>query len=159
MMRDVRDAGDGEAVNEALAFLAGHPHVFLLTRRPDGLPTGYAMTARVDEWCVLFSTYGTSAKVVNLLREGMARVLVAEEDGGTTVVEVGGPVRLVEASRWLDADADADADAGPTVAQPSPGMGPVPAEIGEKVRSRHESGKRVVVEVLVTHARRAWSLP
>ena len=57
------------------------------------------------------------------------------------------------------ADADADADAGPTVAQPSPGMGPVPAEIGEKVRSRHESGKRVVVEVLVTHARRAWSLP
>ena len=154
MMGDVRD-GEGEAVRDALAFLSGHPHVFLLTRRPDGMPTGYAMTAVVDDGCVHFSTYGASAKVANLLREGRARVLASEEDGGTTVVEVGGPVRLVEGSR----PPGAPTGSGAAAVGPAAGMGPVPAEIGEKVRSRHESGKRVVVEVRVTHARRARSLP
>ena len=154
MTGDARD-GEGEAVREALAFLSDHPHVFLLTRRPDGMPTGYAMTAVVDGGSVYFSTYGASAKVANLLREGRALVLASEEDGGTAVVEVGGPVRLVE--RGLPPGRRTRPGAVPTT--PPAGMGPVPAEIGERVRSRHESGKRVVVEVRVTHARRARSLP
>lgn len=136
----------------ALAYLATHPHVYLLTRTADGFPTGYAMTARVDGDCVLFSTYGASAKVVNLVREGVARVLAADEDGGHDVLEVTGPVRLVAATRWLDLDDAADAPDGPRVGLPS-----VPAEIGEKVRTRHSTGKRVVVELRVQHARWATS--
>jgi len=152
-MTDMSERTDATAVANALAFLAGHPHVFLLTRRADGLPTAYAMTARVDGDSVLFSTYGASAKVANLLRTGTARVLAADEDGGTTVVEAGGPVRLVEASRWLDPDAAASGGGTPG------STGAVPAEVVEKVRNRHESGKRVVVELRVTHVRSGQRLP
>jgi len=146
----MEDRGDDATTREALVFLARYPHVFLLTRRADGFPTAYAMTARVIDGCVLFSTYGASAKVLHLLREGRARVLSSDDEAGGTVVEVGGPVRLVEAGRWLD-----------PVSESTPGgtrgMGPVPAEIGEQVRRRHESGKRVVVELRVTYARLARS--
>jgi len=147
-MHDPPNGTPTEDLPNALVFLATHPHVFLLTRRADGFPTAYAMTARVDGTSVLFSTYGASAKVTNLLREGSARVLAFDEDGGTSVFEVGGPVRLVEASRWLDTT-DAPVDRGTPV-----GMGPVPNEVVDQVRRRHESGKRVVVEVQLTHARR-----
>jgi len=151
-MNDPPDGPATEELWEALAFLATHPHVFLLTRRADGFPTGYAMTARVDGTNVLFSTYGASAKVTNLLREGTARVLAFDEGGGSSVVEVGGPVRLVEASRWLDT-LGAPVDAGTPV-----GIGPVPNEVVDQVRRRHESGKRVVVEMQPTHARRGRRL-
>jgi hypothetical protein len=139
---------DATDLDDALAFLGAHPHVFLLTRRADGFPTAYAMTARVDGPSVLFSTYGASAKVANLLRGGTARVLAFDEDGGNAVIEVGGPGRLVESARWL---APIGAETPTTVA-------PVPTEVVQLVRSRHESGKRVVVEVQVTHARRGSRL-
>jgi pyridoxamine 5'-phosphate oxidase-like protein len=143
---------DTAGLDDALAFLGAHPHVFLLTRRADGFPTAYAMTARVDGSSVLFSTYGASAKVVNLLHGGTARVLAFDEDGGNAMIEVGGPVRLVESTRWLD-PVQTPISAGTPAA-----VAPVPTEVVELVRSRHESGKRVVVEVQVTHARRGSRL-
>jgi Pyridoxamine 5'-phosphate oxidase len=137
-------------LEEALAFIARHPHVFLMTRRADGLPTAYAMTARVDGGSVLFSTYGTSAKVANLLREGVARVLALEERGGDTVVEVGGPVRIAEPARWF-----AVPTGRVTVA---PGTGDVPLAVVDQVRRAHETGKRLVLEVRVREVRRSKSI-
>src|SRR5262249_42244076 len=60
------------SLDEALAFIAEHPHLYLLTRRADGYPTGYAMMSRVTRGTVSFSTYRASAKVQNLMREGVA---------------------------------------------------------------------------------------
>lgn len=137
-------------VDEALAFVATHPHVFLLTRRADGLPTAYAMTARVDVRSILFTTYGASAKVTNLLREGVATVLASEEDGGTRVVEVTGPVAVAAAGRWL-------AEA-PSPRVPVTGMGTVPDEIAATVRERNASSKRIVLEVVAEAARETSAL-
>jgi len=132
-------------IEEALAFVAAHPHVFLLTRRADGFPTAYAMTAIVEGRSVLFSTYGVSAKVRNLLREGVASVLASDEDGGTEVVEVTGPVRLAEPGRGMPHGAGTPAR--------GPGLASVPAEVVDAVRNRHDRGRRVVVELLAEQAR------
>jgi hypothetical protein len=145
-----------DEVADALAFIAEHPHVYLLSRRADGFPTGYAMTAQVQEGCVVFSTYAKSAKVINLRREPQARVLATDEAGLATV-EVGGPIREVDASRWLDGPAGAaGADGGPVTARS--GMGSVPPEVQDHVRRAHQSDKRVVLELTVEHVRRGRSL-
>jgi hypothetical protein len=138
-------------VDEALAFVATHPHVFLLTRRADGFPTAYAMSARVDRRSILFTTYRASAKVGHLLREGTATVVAADEDGGTRVVELSGPVRVADSERWL---------APPeSPAVPHRGMAGVPDDVAATVRDRHESGKRIVLEVVPESARASRALP
>lgn len=131
---------------EALTFIAEHPHVYLLARRGDGYPTGYAMTAKVKEGAVEFSTYRSSAKVKNLVRDGVAGILAASEAvGDDRVVLVHGPVSVVDENRLEQSE----------VARPGPDVTgrPVPREITDKVAARHQSGKRCVLRVTIATAR------
>ena len=136
-------------VADALAFLAEQGHVYLLGRRPDGYPTGYAMMGRVRDGGVEFSTYRASAKVRNLARDGVASILavseVAEDD---RVLHAEGPVAVLDGTAWLDA-ARGEMSAGP---------GAVPSEITDTVAARHASGKRCVLRVTIEQARfsRRW---
>jgi hypothetical protein len=135
-------------VSEALAFIAAHPHVFLLAIRPDGYPTGYAMTARVHSGFVDFSTYGASAKVKNLARDGVAGLLAVSDEHAldALVLHAAGPVTALDGAKWIDApEAPPSDDAG----QFPP---PVPARITEEVRQRHESGKRIVLRMSIETA-------
>ena len=132
-------------LDEAIAFVAANPHVFLLARRSDGYPTGYAMmaTARPADRVIEFSTYRASAKVKNLVREGAGSVLaVADGPDGRRMLLAEGTVSLAEGPRHLG---DPRAGAGAT--------GEVPAEILSTVARSHESGKRVVLELHLTRAR------
>jgi hypothetical protein len=133
-------------IDEALTFIAQHPHVYLLARRRDGYPTGYAMTAKVHDGAVEFSTYRASAKVTNLLRDGVAGILAAAEaPGDARVVLVHGSVS-VTAGSWFGQ---------PEPARPGPD-GPrwlVPNEITDAVAARHQSGKRCVLRVTIESAR------
>jgi hypothetical protein len=132
-------------VGDALAFIAENPHVYLLAHRPDGYPTGYAMMARVRDGFVEFSTYRASAKVGNLLRDGVAGVLALSEENDGLVLFAEGPVTVVEGSSWADPIAGSGNGAGPQ--SPS-----VPIEVTEKVRERHGSGKRMVLRVALERA-------
>ena len=136
------------AVGEALAFVAEHPHLFLLTRRADGYPTGYAMMSRVSRGTVSFSTYRSSAKVTNLLREGVGGILAMSKDAGDDRVLVAqGTVSVHDGSEWFD-DQVRDGPAPRTDFRPS-----VPAEISDTVSARHSSNKRCVVRLMLTSAR------
>jgi hypothetical protein len=136
------------AFEAELAFIRGQPHVFLLGRRADGLPTGYAMMCKVRGGAVEFSTYRSSAKVRNLLRDGVAGILaVSETPGDDRVVYAEGAVSVHDASEWHDAPGE-----GPSPAR-STGRPPVPQEIVETVAARHESGKRCVLRVTIASAR------
>jgi hypothetical protein len=137
------------SVAEALVFVAAHPHVFLLARRPDGYPTGYAMMARVRDGFVDFSTYGSSAKVKNLLRGGMAGLLALSDEHNlaASVLFAEGPVTILEGASWTQTtDVPASSGAGQFAAH-------VPVRITEEVRERHESGKRIVLRMSVETAR------
>jgi len=136
------------AVGEALAFVAEHPHLFLLTRRADGYPTGYAMMSRVSRGTVSFSTYRSSAKVTNLLREGVGGILAMSKDAGDDRVLVAqGTVSVHDGSEWFD-DQVRDRPAARTGFSPS-----VPSEITDTVSARHSSNKRCVVRLTLTSAR------
>ena len=140
---------DLEAVAEALAFVAEHPHVYLLARRSDGFPTGYAMTARARtrEGCVDFSTYRASAKVKNLLRDGTAGIVASDEDpSGGRVLFAEGPLTLLDGAAWTT-DEDQPEATGAKLGVD------VPAEIVDKVGRRHQDGKRVVLRVRIERAR------
>jgi Pyridoxamine 5'-phosphate oxidase len=141
-------AQHGVPAEAALAFIVEHPHLYLLTRRADGYPTGYAMMSRVTQGTVSFSTYRSSVKVKNLLREGVGGILaVSKDQGDDRVLVAEGTVSVHDGSEWFD-------DQAPTPLglrsdfQPS-----VPREITEKVSSRHESGKRCVLRLTLTSAR------
>jgi hypothetical protein len=134
------------SVTDALRFIDAHSHVYLLGRRPDGYPTGWAMTARVGEAAVDFSTYRASAKVRYLADAGVASVLaVADDEGDHRVLTVEGPVSLLDAAAWIDDEPTA------TTAAPD-ARRPVPSEIIDNVASRHESGKRCVLRVTIERA-------
>ena len=130
---------------EALAFLDDHPHVHLLARRADGYPTGYPMTARVRDGAVEFSTYRASAKVRNLLRDGVAGIVATDEASGRVLVAEG-PVDQAEGSSWADV-----ADRGPSA--PSRLAAAVPGDVTDKVGRRHREGKRIVLRVRIEAAR------
>jgi hypothetical protein len=135
-------------VDEALTFIAEHPHLYLLTRRADGYPTGYAMMSRVTRGTVSFSTYRSSAKVRNLLREGVGGILAVSKDlGDDRVLVAEGTVSVHDGSEWFEDQALAPRAARSDF-QPS-----VPKEITETVSSRHESGKRCVLRLSLTSAR------
>ncbi len=132
-----------DPIAEALRFVAAHPHVFLLARRRDGFPTGYAMMARVRNGCVEFSTYRASAKVRNVQRDGWASVLACTGGHEPLVLVASGPVEVLEDVGWgLD-----------PVGEPSGPAATVPREVTETVRARHSSGTRVVLRLRVEHAR------
>jgi hypothetical protein len=140
-------AHEAVSVEDALAFIAEHPHLYLLTRRADGYPTGYAMMSRVTRGTVSFSTYRSSAKVTNLLREGVGGILgVSKDPSDDRVLAAQGTVSVHDGSEWFEAQ-----DLGPPVPaadfQPS-----VPAEIVQKVSSRHQSGRRCVLRLTLTAA-------
>jgi hypothetical protein len=135
---------DAVTVSEALAFIGAHPHVFLLARRSDGFPTGYAMMSRVRDGGVEFSTYRSSAKVRNLLREGVAGILAAAEaPGDDRVVFAEGAVSVLDGGVWGNGGGAAAAGASPAV----------PEAIVETVGARHASGKRCVLRVTIEAAR------
>jgi len=144
--------GGGDAsVDEALAFIAAHPHVYLLGRRADGFPTGYAMMSKVRDGAVEFSTYRASAKVRNLLRDGHAGILAVSKVDDA-VLSATGPVTLADSRHWLDADPSD----GPTV---TPDFRPsVPSDIGTKVAARHDDGRRCVLRVTIERAHYASKL-
>jgi hypothetical protein len=137
------------SVAEALAFVAAHPHVFLLATRPDGYPTGYAMMARVRDGFVDFSTYGTSAKVKNLLRDGVAGLLAFSDERNlaASVLFATGPVTAMDGASWMETAHV------PTSSGVERFTAHVPARITEEVRERHESGKRIVLRMSVERAR------
>ena len=136
------------SLEDALAFIAAHPHLYLLTRRGDGYPTGYAMMSRVTRGTVSFSTYRSSAKVRNLWREGVGGILaVAKDPSDDRVLAAEGTVSVHDGSEWFE-DQDPGSPVPPADFEPS-----VPAEIVQKVSSRHESGKRCVLRLTLTAAR------
>ena len=135
-------------VDEALAFIAEHPHCYLLARRVDGYPTGYAMMSRVTRGTVSFSTYRSSAKVTNLLREGVGGILaLSKEPGDDRVLVAQGRVSVHDGSEWFD-DQAPDAPAPTTDFRPT-----VPREITDTVSARHSSNKRCVLRLTLTSAR------
>jgi hypothetical protein len=135
------------SVDEALSFIAEHPHVYLLARRVDGYPTGYAMMARVSRVAVLFSTYRSSAKVKNLLREGGGGILAMSKDpGNDQVLLAAGPVTIHDGGDQFEDQILASAIRPPDF-HPA-----VPTAIIEHVSSRHESGKRCILRLTVTSA-------
>jgi Pyridoxamine 5'-phosphate oxidase len=136
-------------VAEALAFVAAHPHVFLLALRPDGYPTGYAMMARVRDGFVDFSTYGSSAKVKNLVRDGVAALVALSDEHNlaASMLYATGPITALPGASWTETtDVTASSDSGHFTAH-------VPARITEEVRERHQSGKRIVLRMSIETAR------
>jgi hypothetical protein len=135
------------AVADALVFIRENPHVFLLARRADGFPTGYAMMSKVRGGAVDFSTYRSSAKVKNLVRDGVAGLLViSEAPGDNRVVFAEGAVSLLDDGHWFD-------DEGPS-ATPATNFRPVvPKAIVATVSSRHDSGKGCVLRLTIEQAR------
>jgi hypothetical protein len=140
-------AARSASVADALEFIGEHAHVYLLGRRPDGYPTGWAMMARVRGDAVDFSTYRSSAKVRYLAEAGVASVLAAsEQEADHRVLLAEGTVSVLDAAVWFDEDTVPPA--------PRPGASrSVPTEITDKVASRHESGKRCVLRVTIEQAR------
>jgi hypothetical protein len=136
----VEQTGD-ESLQDALSFVAGHPHVFLTATRADGYPTAYAMNAQVRDGAVQFSTYRASAKVRNIVRDGRAGLVVVDDETGTTL-SARGTAELVTGDEWLR-DGGTRGGRAPTA----------PAEIVDKVAERHRSGKRVVLKLTLTEAR------
>jgi hypothetical protein len=106
------------------------------------------MMSRVTRGTVSFSTYRSSAKVRNLLREGVGGILaVAKDPGDDRVLGAEGTVSVHDGSEWFE-----DQDLGPPV-PPADFRPSVPAEIVQKVSSRHQSGKRCVLRLTLTGAR------
>jgi hypothetical protein len=132
-------------VDEILEFVRANPRAFLLGRRSDGYPTAWAMTAGAGDGVIEFTTYRKSAKVKHLLREGVAGVVVQADDGRMLIT--GGPIEAVDGHHWLD-----EASGGDT-RRPPEAHREVPPSVTEKVRSRHQDGKRIVLRVRIEGGR------
>ena len=136
---------------EALDFLAAHSQVYLLARLADGRPTGYPMVGRLAGGGIEFSTYRKSAKVAKVLRRERASCLVVPRDGSSErrTLWVCGPVSLRDEQ---GANVSVAQGAAVTGTSTPPGIA-VPAAIRDKVRARHDSGKRCVLRIEVEQAR------
>lgn len=140
---------------DALAFIQRHPHVYLLTRRPDGYPTGYPMMAQVGDGTdgtVRFSTYRASAKVRYLLGAAVAGILAVDPETGTSL--------------WAEGQVALGQEPLPDPPGAGPGAGadrtpaaPVPPEVVETVGRRHREGKRVTLQVTLRSANRGAGPP
>lgn len=146
------DPRNPTVVADALAFIRRRPHVFLLARRADGFPTAYPMLSKVRGGAVDFSTYRSSAKVTNLLRDGVAAILaVSEVPDDDRVAFAQGVVTVLDGTHWLDDDDD---EAGEAFASGAPGfLASVPKVVAATVSARHDGGKRCVLRVTIEQAR------
>jgi hypothetical protein len=152
-MGNVTATGGEPTTAEVLEFVEANTHVYLLGRRSDGYPTVWAMTARAVDDVVEFSTYGASAKVRHLLREATATIVVpAGDPDDHRVLITSGRVAMGDARTW-GPRGPAETGSLPSVVRP------VPAGIAEKVQSRHDSGKRVVLRVSIDEARFSTKVP
>jgi hypothetical protein len=152
-MGNVTATGGDPTTEEVLEFVAANTHVYLLGRRSDGYPTVWAMTARAVDGGVEFSTYRASAKVRHLLREATATVLVpAGDPDDHRVLITSGRVALGDARAW-GSSGPAGTGSPPSVVRL------VPEGVAEKVQSRHDSGKRVVLRLSIDEARFSAKVP
>jgi len=139
--------------SEALGFIGRHPHVYLLARRADGYPTGYAMMAKVCDAGVDFSTYRASVKVKNLLRDGVAAILAVSDDADDDrVLYAEGQVSLLQDATFVEETSQLDEETSRRQPCSSSRKPAVPAEITEKVSARHEAGKRCVLRMTIERA-------
>lgn len=134
---------NGPPIEDALRFLAAHPHVYLLSRRPDGYPTGYPMMCMVAPGGVEFSTYRSSAKVANLLREGVGTVLAVSNEPENLVLVARGTVSVHDGKQRLPTA---------TTHHDETEQQHVPIEVIERVRRRHDCGKRCLLRLTLTDA-------
>jgi len=134
-------------IAQAVDYLAQHTQVYLLARTADGSPTGYPMVGRLNDGGVEFSTYRKSAKVTNVLRNQRASCLVVPRDGSPErrTLWLCGRVSVRE-----DEAAAAAVGREPGAAEPSIA---VPSEIKQKVKARHDSGKRCVLRIEIEQFR------
>ena len=87
-------AGNGASVEEAVAFIATYPHVYLLGRRADGYPTGFAMMSRAHDGVVEFSTTGPAPRSrISSARAPQASLLSPRTRPGCVGVRHGKPPR------------------------------------------------------------------
>ena len=131
------------SISEAVAFVAANRHSYLLSRRADGLPTGYPMTAFADpeEGAIRFSTYRASAKVTNVEREGMATVLARSyTPGDTRYVVLRGKLEITSDVSFLDKPRNAEDSAL------------LPGNYKDVAREAHASGKRCILLLTVEDA-------
>jgi len=126
-------------------FLAAHTRAFLLTRRRDGAPTIHPMTGFFADGRVVFNTYRKSAKTRNVERDAHAAVVVVNGYGAA-----GDRVEAVA----LRGSA-AVRSGVPAVAPGAPAEAPrVSGSVAGRVAERMASGKRILIEITPTAARR-----
>jgi len=122
-------------------FLRSTSRAFLLANRADGSPTGWPMTGIYPGDGVLeFSTYRRSQKVVDLVRDPRAAVVLAPRDSDRALV-LRGKATLDEARDEL-----------PASASTAPLHLGVADGIRERAQERMKSGKRVAVRFTPTSA-------
>jgi len=130
-------------------FLAAHTRAFLLTRRRDGAPTIHPMTAFSANGRVVFNTYRKSAKTRNVERDPRAAVVVV--DGYHAK---GDPVEAVT----LRGSAIVRAGVPPVPTGGAAEEAPrVSGSVAGRVAERMASGKRILIEIALTSARRLRS--
>lgn len=132
---------------EVTEFLLANSRCFLLTRRASGAPTGHPMTLRVGaDGDLLFSTYRTSAKVRNLVRDPRVACLVTTPADATEQrsVLVTGTAEVIDGDEGIAAW---EGSAG------GPAVGGVGDGVATTVAARMRDGKRVVVRVRPTATR------
>jgi nitroimidazol reductase NimA-like FMN-containing flavoprotein (pyridoxamine 5'-phosphate oxidase superfamily) len=128
-------------------FLSDNTRVYLIVGEADDRPMGYPMTGRWESDALEFSTYRKSAKVRHIERDPRVCCLVTSRDrtvdGRVLVVWGWARVGAAGQERWR-------------AALQAPDGGPrsidVPETVRQKVASRLETSKRVIVRVEVETA-------
>ena len=115
------------------AFLRASSRVFLLGTRADGSPTGWPMVGLYPGGALEFSTYRTSQKVRDFVRNPAAACVVAPADGDRALM-LRGLCTVVDGQH-----------APSTGATSPPRDVPVADGIAEGAQARMRSGKRVVL--------------
>ncbi len=162
--RDGQPPGAG-LTDEQRRFLAAHTRGFLIVTGADGGPIGYPMTVRWCEGMLEFNTYGRSAKVTHLRRDGRVCVVVVPRDRAVDrrVLSVWGRVQPGEGSieHWMhDGEEPAPGPStSPQIAPPHvtpPHIAPphiatphvvTPPHVVSRVRERLLDGRRIIIRV------------
>jgi len=137
------DQPPGDPVNDVhREFLASHPQVFLVVRRPDDTPMGYPMVGRWADGALEFSTYRKSAKVRHVEADPRVCCLCVPRDSELEhrVLAAWGRgfIEMAGRDRWRAAiEGRETAPAGIAV----------PDSVRAKVADRLATSKRVVLRV------------
>jgi hypothetical protein len=136
----------------AAKFLAGHRRVHIFTADADGAPIGFPMDGWFTEGKLFFTTYRTSGKVANLLRdpEVCCIAITDDDDPDTACAVVQGTCRVREfdielADWWLT--------------RPTVDKRPIAADVKARHRDRVLNGKRVMLEITPITATRIDPVP